>query len=163
MKKGNNYITPTGFKKLKDELEQLLLNERPELTKTIAWAASNGDRSENADYIYGKRRLREIDKRVRFLTQRIDAAILVNPQEIKSSKVQFGATVELTDENGISKTISIVGVDEIDTDKGHLSWKSPLGSSLIGKEEGDVVVVRTPKANIEYEILTINYKDIHEN
>ena len=162
-KKEKNYITPKGFKKLTDELEHLLRVERPELTKVIAWAAGNGDRSENADYIYGKKRLREIDKRVRFLTNRIDAAIVVNPVEITSVKVQFGATVALVDEDGNEKRISIVGIDEINTVLGHLSWKSPLGSSLLGKLAGDSIVVRTPKGEVEYEIIEILYKDIHED
>lgn len=163
MHKEKNYITPIGFKKLVDELDHLVKIERPEITKTIAWAASNGDRSENADYIYGKKRLREIDKRIRFLKHRIDAAHVVNPVEIKSTKIQFGATVTLCDEEGVEKKISIVGVDEINTVKGHLSWKSPIGNSLIGKVEGESIVVRTPKGEIEYEILTIEYGDIHEN
>lgn len=161
--KEKNYITKKGLKKLQDELDQLLRVERPELTKVIAWAASNGDRSENADYIYGKKRLREIDKRVRFLTGRIDAAVVVEPDKIVAEKIQFGATVVLSDEDGNEKKISIVGVDEINTVKGHLSWKSPLGGSLIGKAEGDSVSVRTPKGEIEFEVIEITYRDIHED
>ncbi len=161
--KEKNYITPLGYKKLKDELDYLLRVERPEVTKTVAWAAGNGDRSENADYIYGKKRLREIDKRVRFLTSRLDAAHIVDPESITSVKIQFGATVTLTDEEGNEKTISIVGIDEINTEKGHLSWRSPIGSSLIGKAEGDSINVRTPKGEIEYEIIEIIYRNIHED
>lgn len=163
MNKEKNYITPIGHKKLKDELDHLLKVERPETTKVIQWAAGNGDRSENADYIYGKKRLREIDRRIRFLTDRLDKAIVVNPVEIVSEKIQFGATVEISDEEGNTKIISIVGVDEINTEKGHLSWRSPIGGSLIGKEEGDAISVRTPNGVLEYEIITITYKDIHED
>lgn len=158
-----NYITPQGFKKLQDELDYLVRVERPEVTKTVTWAAGNGDRSENADYIYGKKRMREIDKRVRFLTSRLDKAHQVNPLEITSIKVQFGATIELLDEEGNSKKFSIVGVDEIDIVKGHISWRSPIGNSLIGKTLGDNVVVKTPKGELEYEIIKIEYKEIHEN
>lgn len=158
-----NYITPKGFKKLQDELDYLVRIERPEVTKTVAWAAGNGDRSENADYIYGKKRMREIDKRVRFLTSRLDKAHQVNPIEITSLKVQFGATVELIDEDGNSKVFSIVGVDEIDIEKGHISWRSPIGSSLIGKGQGENIIVKTPKGELEYEIIKILYKEIHEN
>ena len=158
--KEKNYITPKGLSVLQAELQQLLNVERPEMTKTVAWAASLGDRSENAEYIYGKKRLREIDKRVRFLTQRIDCAVVVDPKSLKASKVQFGATVLIEDEEGHSKTISIVGVDEINTARGHISWRSPIGSSLIGKEVGDTIEVRTPKGLINYEIMEIIYKDI---
>lgn len=161
--KEKNYITPLGFKKLKDELGYLLRVERPEVTKTVAWAAGNGDRSENADYIYGKKRLREIDKRVRFLTSRLDAAHVVDPESITAIKIQFGATVTLTDEEGNEKRISIVGIDEINTEKGHISWRSPIGSSLIGKVEGESITVRTPKGEIDYEIIEITYRNIHED
>ena len=158
--KEKNYITPKGLKVLQDELHLLARVERPEVTRTVAWAASNGDRSENADYIYGKKRLREIDRRVRFLTLRIDLAVVVDPQSIKSEKVQFGASVELIDEDGTSKIISIVGVDEIDTSKNLISWRSPIGSSLIGKKVGDTIEVRTPKGIVSYDINVILYKDI---
>lgn len=155
-----NYITPKGMARLQDELHQLARIERPEVTKTVAWAAGNGDRSENADYIYGKKRLREIDRRVRFLTQRIDLAVVVDPAKIKTLRVQFGATVTLTDEEGDSRTIAIVGVDEINTSKGHISWRSPIGSSLIGKEVGDTIEVRTPSGLVAYEIMEIIYQEI---
>jgi transcription elongation factor GreB len=160
MVKEKNYITPKGMKALQDELHQLARIERPEVTKTVAWAASNGDRSENADYIYGKKRLREIDKRTRFLSNRIDCAIVVDPVSIKATCVQFGATVEIEDEEGERRVFSIVGVDEINTAKGHISWKSPIGSSLIGKETGDTIDVRTPKGTISYEIIGIHYRVI---
>ena len=162
MDKEKNYITPQGFKRLQDELHQLARIERPEVTKTVAWAASNGDRSENADYIYGKKRLREIDKRTRFLSARIDAAIVVDPVSIISSKVQFGATVTICDEDSEQeKTISIVGVDEITTDKNRISWRSPLGSSLISKEVGDTIIVKIPTGTKTYEIIKIVYISIN--
>lgn len=156
----NNYITPQGHKKLVDELENLLRVERPEVTKLVQWAASNGDRSENADYLYGKKRLREIDRRVRFLSQRLDAALVVDPASIKSEKVQFGATLQVSDEEGNSKTYSIVGVDEVDTAKGRISWQSPIGKSLIGKTIGDEVLVKIPAGEVTLEIVTINYHPI---
>ncbi len=158
--KEKNYITPKGFKVLQQELHQLARVERPEVTKTVSWAAGNGDRSENADYIYGKKRLREIDRRVRFLTQRIDAAVVIDPAGINTTKVQFGASVELLDDEGITKRISIVGVDEINTTKGLISWRSPIGSSLIGKEVGDTIEVQTPQGLVSYEIVVITYRDI---
>lgn len=158
--KEKNYITPKGMMVLQAELHQLVRIERPEVTKVVAWAASNGDRSENADYIYGKKRLREIDKRVRFLTLRIELAIVVDPTTIKTDKVQFGASVQIEDDEGNSKMISIVGVDEIDTAKGLISWRSPIGSSLIGKEVGDTIEVLTPKGKIAYEIVEIIYREI---
>lgn len=161
MNKEKNYITPRGFKRLQDELHQLARIERPEVTKTVAWAASNGDRSENADYIYGKKRLREIDKRVRFLSSRIDIAVVVDPTSVKSEKVQFGATVTIADEDdGLERVVSIVGVDEINTEKNQISWRSPLGSSLIGKVVGDTISVRIPIGTKSYEIIDIEYVSI---
>lgn len=160
MTKEKNYITPRGMEKLQKELDELLRIERPMVTKTVAWAASNGDRSENADYIYGKKRLREIDKRVRFLTSRIDLAVVVDPKSIHGDKVQFGATVSICDEEGIEKVVVIVGVDEINTEKGRISWRSPLGSSLIGKEVGDTIEVRTPTGVKSYEIIDLVYESI---
>lgn len=156
----NNYITPKGHQRLIEELEQLLRVERPEITKLVQWAASNGDRSENADYLYGKKRLREIDRRIRFLTGRLDAAVVVDPSEIKSSKVQFSATVQVMDENGISKTFTIVGVDEVDTAKGRISWQSPIGKSLLGKNEGEEVLIKIPAGEMTYEIVSITYQPI---
>jgi transcription elongation factor GreB len=159
--KEKNYITPKGFARLMEELTQLSRVERPEVTKTVAWAAGNGDRSENADYIYGKKRLREIDRRVRFLSSRIDKAVVVDPENVQSLKVQFGATVTVEDEDsGESKTISIVGVDEINTEKNQLSWRSPIGSSLIGKEVGDTITVEIPTGKKTYEIIEIIYVKI---
>ena len=158
MIKKSNYITPVGYNRLVNELNELLRVERPEITKLIQWAASNGDRSENADYLYGRRRLREIDRRIRFLTSRIDDSVIVDPSQTKSNKVQFGATVIISDEDGNEKTYTIVGVDEVDTSKGHLSWKSPIGSALLSKEEGDEATIRTPQGETVVEILKISYQ-----
>lgn len=156
----NNYISPKGHQKLVSELEDLLKRERPEITKLIQWAASNGDRSENADYLYGKRRLREIDRRIRFLNQRLDAAVVVDPTTIKSDKIQFGATVILMDEEGRKKRFTIVGVDEVDTAQGRISWQSPIGKTLLGKEVGDEVLVKVPAGEIVYEVLEVTYLPI---
>jgi transcription elongation factor GreB len=158
MMEKNNYITPLGHKRLLDELENLLKNERPEVTKLVQWAASNGDRSENADYLYGKRRLREIDRRIRFLTQRLDASVVVDPQKMNSNKIQFGATIELLDEEGKTKTFTIVGVDEVNTSLGRISWQSPVGKSLIGKSSGDEVLVKVPSGEVVYEVISVTYK-----
>ena len=160
MMEKNNYITPLGHKRLLDELENLLKNERPEVTKLVQWAASNGDRSENADYLYGKRRLREIDRRIRFLTQRLDASVVVDPQKMNSNKIQFGATIELLDEEGKTKTFTIVGVDEVNTSLGRISWQSPIGKSLIGKSSGDEVLVKVPSGEVVYEVISVTYKPI---
>lgn len=156
----NNYITPKGNQKLIDELQQLLRVERPEVTRLVQWAASNGDRSENADYIYGKRRLREIDRRIRFLSGRLDKAMVVDPAKTKSEKIQFGATVELLDEDGVKKSFTIVGVDEVDTAKGRISWQSPIGKTLLGKSRGDEVLVKIPTGEITYEVIAVSYKPI---
>ena len=156
-----NYITPNGLARLQAELNQLVRIERPEVTKTVTWAASLGDRSENADYIYGKKRLREIDRRTRFLASRIDKAVVVDPTLTKSDKVQFGATVTVEDEeDGSVKTFSIVGVDEISTEKNQISWRSPIGSSLIGKEVGDTILVKIPLGSKTYVIMKIIYAKI---
>ena len=155
-----NYITPKGFRLLQDEYDNLVRVERPEVTKIVTWAASLGDRSENADYLYGKKRLREIDRRTRFLSKRIELAVLVDPVTIISEKIQFGATVVLSDDEGIEKTISIVGVDEIDTKKNRISWRSPLGSSLIGFTVGDTIDVRIPQGQKSFEIIAIRYVEI---
>jgi transcription elongation factor GreB len=164
MIKEKNYITPKGFSRLQAELIQLVRVERPEVTKTITWAASNGDRSENADYIYGKKRLREIDRRVRFLTSRIDLAEVVDPEGQKSEKVQFGATVTLLESDSdeeVLKIVSIVGVDEICTENNQISWRSPLGSSLIAKEVDDTMSVKIPNGTKTYEIMKIVYVEIN--
>ena len=153
-------MTPGCYKKLITELEWLNREERPAVTKLVTWAASNGDRSENADYLYGKKRLREIDRRIRFLTQRLDASLVVDPSSIKSDKIQFGASVELLDEYGTTRNFTIVGIDEVDTDKGHISWQSPIGRALLGKNEGDEVRVIIPTGESNYEVVSIQYKSI---
>ena len=156
-----NYITPAGFKRLKDEALHLLDNERPELVKVIQWAASNGDRSENADYIYGKRRLREIDRRIRFLTKRLDSAVVVDPAaREQTDQVFFGATVTLTSGDGAENVYSIVGIDEADVSRGRISWISPLAKALIKAREGDTIVVRTPGGDESLEIVGVDYKEI---
>lgn len=139
-----NYVTPLGFEKLKEEYSELFNKERPKLVETVAWAASNGDRSENADYIYGKRRLREIDKRLKFLGDRLDNAEVVDPKLIKSDKVVFGATVTYSDEDEKSYTYQIVGEDEFDVKAGKISWKSPVASQLMGKKLNEEVVLKKP-------------------
>lgn len=152
-----NYITPHGMKNLKKELESLLKVERPKVVATVAWAASNGDRSENADYIYGKRRLREIDRRMGFLTKRIEAAQVVDPREHKTDKIVFGATITIEGESGVAKKYQIVGEDEIDTSGGKISWKSPMAKALLGKSEGDEVCVMKPKGEEWIEIVKIEF------
>ena len=159
MDKPINYITDKGYDKLLEELIHLQKIERPETTKIIAWAASNGDRSENADYIYGKKRLREIDRRVRFLSKRLENVKIINPIEIKSDTVLFGATVFFR-ENEEKKKLSIVGVDEVDINKGNISWRSPIGRALIGKKNGDLVEFNTPNGERELEVLEIIYMEI---
>ena len=160
-KSTKNYVTPAGFKRLKDEALQLLDKERPDLVKVVHWAASNGDRSENADYIYGKRRLREIDRRIRFLTKRLDAAVVVDPAVREATdQVFFGATVTLIHGSGEEKTYSIVGIDEADASSARISWISPLARALLKAHEGDSVVLRTPAGQEEIEIVTVEYRAI---
>jgi transcription elongation factor GreB len=155
-----NYITPEGFAMLEAEFNQLVKVERPELVKVVAWAAGNGDRSENGDYIYGKRRLRQIDARLRFLLQRIDQAEVVdNLAQAGSEKVFFGAWVTLYHlEQETEHHYRIVGQDELHVQKGYISWISPLAKSLLGKTLGDIVRVETPLGEDEYEILEVEYK-----
>lgn len=158
-----NYMTPSGFKKLKDEFSKLMNEERPELTKTIAWAAGNGDRSENADYIYGKRRLREIDRRIRFLTKRIENAEVIDPGQLNLDEVRFGATVTIQDaEEENKKTYTIVGIDEIDMSQNRISWTSPLAVALLKAQEGDVVHFRSPKGMRELEVIRIVYQSLND-
>lgn len=157
-----NYVTPAGFKKLKDEALHLIDKERPDLVKVVQWAASNGDRSENADYIYGKRRLREIDRRIRFLTKRLDAAVVVDPAtRDPTDQIFFGATVGVLHENGEEKTYSIVGIDEADASRNLISWISPLARALLKAREGDVVVLRSPSGEEEIEITSVDYCEIN--
>lgn len=152
-----NYITPPGAEKLRAELRKLLNETRPKLTEVVQWAASNGDRSENADYIYGKKRLREIDRRIRFLTKRLEAAEIVDPSQQKSDRVHFGATVLIKSEEDVEKTYSIVGIDEADVKNGRISWISPLAKALLNHKVGEWITVKTPKGEEEYKILSITY------
>ena len=156
-----NYITPAGHQRIKDELLHLLDVERPTIVKTVAWAASNGDRSENADYQYGKKRLREIDRRIYFLTKRLDDAVVVDPATREATdQIFFGATVTYADETGQETTISIVGVDEVDMDKGHVSWISPIAKALIKAREGDTVKLQTPTGIKDVDILSVIYQKL---
>jgi transcription elongation factor GreB len=156
-----NYITPQGYARLKTELTKLLDVERPDLVKTISWAASNGDRSENGDYIYGKKRLREIDRRIHYLNKRLDSAEVVNPAKRgDSAQIFFGATVTYAYVRGgkDERTVTIVGVDEVDTKKGMVSWLSPIARSFLKKRSGDVVLLATPSGEAEIEIIGVRYR-----
>jgi transcription elongation factor GreB len=162
--KVKNYITPGGLQRLKDEHAFLLNRERPAVTQVVAWAAGNGDRSENADYLYGKRRLRQIDSRIRFLGKRIDSAEVVDPAAPRTGaaavRVFFGATVTYEDAAGATHVVSIVGVDEVDLDRRYISWMSPLGRALMKSAAGDRVVLRAPKKTEPLEILDVEYSAI---
>ena len=155
-----NYITPEGYERLCAELKEIKYTERPKVTELVAWAASLGDRSENADYLYGKKKLRELDKRIRFLTKRIDSAEVVEYTKNKSEQIFFGATVTVLDEEGSEKIYHIVGADEMDADRGKISWVSPLANALFKAVVGDFVEFRTPSGVRELEILTITYEKI---
>lgn len=156
-----NYITPQGHAALEAEFTQLLKIERPEVVRVVSWAAGNGDRSENGDYIYGKRRLRQIDSRLRFLMQRMDAAVIVDPAtQVGLEKVFFGAWVTLYSLDRDSEhTYRIVGQDELEPTKGWISWVSPLAKAMLGKQVGDVVRVQTPTGEDEYEIQEVSYRE----
>ena len=161
-----NYMTPGGFARMKDELEHLVQKERPELVATVAWAAGNGDRSENGDYIYGKKRLREIDRRIRFLIRRLDNAEVVDAaahRDEGSDQVFFGATVTLRSAKDGERTVSIVGVDEIDTARGYISWVSPMARALLKAREGDTVTLHTPGGVDELEIVRVRYVPLATN
>jgi len=159
-----NYITPGGLQRLQDEHHFLVTKERPAVTAVVTWAASNGDRSENADYQYGKRRLRQIDGRLRFLGKRIEAAVVVDPETPRSGqaaeRVFFGATVRYANSEGAERVVSIVGVDEIDLDRNHISWVSPLGRALLKSTEGDTVVLHAPGGTEHLEIVEVVYQRI---
>ncbi len=156
-----NYITPQGMKRLKEEALNLIDHERPELVKVIQWAASNGDRSENGDYIYGKKRLREIDKRIRFLTKKLDAAVVIDPSTREhTDQIFFGATVTVERESGATQTVSIVGIDEADAKQGLISWVSPLAKSLFKARVGDSVTLRSPKGDEELYVVSVDYREI---
>jgi transcription elongation factor GreB len=160
------YITPSGLERLKDEHRFLLTRERPAVTEVVAWAASNGDRSENADYQYGKRRLRQIDGRIRFLTKRIEAAEVVDPEAPRAGQARakprafFGATVRYANAAGVSRVVSIVGTDEIDLDRNHISWVSPLGRALMKSAAGDSVVLQLPGGTENLTVLEVCYERI---
>ena len=147
-----NYITPTGLEKLRLEYTELLHRERPKVVETVAWAASNGDRSENADYQYGKKRLREIDRRLHFLQKRMEASEVIDPIKMESERIVFGATVTIEDENGNHKSYQIVGEDEFNIAQNKISWKSPVAKALLGKVVGDEVKIIKPKGE---DIVTI--------
>jgi transcription elongation factor GreB len=159
-----NYMTPGGFARLKGELATLVEQERPSVVAVVSWAAGNGDRSENGDYIYGKKRLREIDRRIRFLIRRLDNAEVVDPSARRDAdnedQVFFGATVTVRGREGEERTISIVGVDEIDTARGYVSWVSPIARALIKAREGDIVTLKTPGGAEELEILSVRYEPL---
>lgn len=156
-----NYITPAGFARLKQELAHLVEKERPDLVQTVAWAASNGDRSENGDYLYGKKRLREIDRRIRYLIKQLDnAEVVASSGREDTEQIYFGATVRIRNQQGIEKTHSIVGVDEIDTEKGFISWLSPMARALLKAREGDTVTLRTPAGSEELQILEVRYQEL---
>jgi len=155
---GKNYITPAGFARLRAELLQLMDDERPKVVEAVHWAAKNGDRSENGDYIYGKKRLGEIDRRIRYLTKRLESAEVVDPERQRHLKqVFFGATVTYADASDGEKTISIVGVDEADIEKNRVSWISPVARALMKAREGDTVEVRTPGGLERIEVVAIRY------
>jgi transcription elongation factor GreB len=162
--KVKNYITPSGLQRLKDEHKFLLNKERPAVTKVVSWAASNGDRSENADYQYGKRRLRQIDNRIRFLDKRIDAAEVVDPETPRkgqaAERVFFGATVRYATAGGTERVVSIVGTDEVDLKRGYISWVSPLARALMKAEAGDRVVLQAPGGTEHLEVLDVSYERI---
>jgi transcription elongation factor GreB len=157
-----NYITPGGLQRLRDELRFLLTRERPAVTQIVAWAASNGDRSENADYQYNKRRLRQIDRRIHYLTKRIDAAEVVDPQAPRAGRaathVFFGATVRYANAAGAERVVRIVGVDEIDLERNHISWKSPLACALMKAGAGDRAVLHAPGGTEQLHVLEVRYE-----
>lgn len=156
-----NYITPAGHDRLRTELEHLVKRERPHVVEIVSWAASNGDRSENGDYIYGKRRLREIDRRIRFLSKRLDVAEVIDPlRQGDNDQIFFGATVTIVDTNGVENTYTIVGVDETDVSKGRISWISPLARALIKAREGDSIRFQSPVGVREIDILEVRYQVI---
>ena len=158
---GKNYVTPAGYARLRAELMELLDVERPKVVEVVSWAAKNGDRSENGDYLYGKKRLREIDRRIRFLTKRLDIAEVVDPSVHHGhDQVFFGATVTYANRHGAEKTVTIVGIDEADLDRGQVSWISPIARALRRAREGDIVELRTPAGPQRLEVLEISYPEI---
>lgn len=160
MSKQSNYITPEGARKLRDELTWLWKEERPRVTQGVSDAAAEGDRSENAEYIYGKKRLREIDRRIRFLTQRLDALTVVDDPPPATDKVFFGAWVRLENEDGDEVSYRLVGPDETDAARGHISLDSPMGKALLGRREGDEVHVRRPAGDAVFTVLEVSYQSL---
>ncbi len=155
---GKNYITPAGYARLRAELVALIDNERPRMVETVHWAASNGDRSENGDYLYGKKRLREIDRRIRFLTKRLEIAEVVDPRvHHGKDQVFFGARVRYADDAGTERTVRIMGIDEADSAQGDVSWVSPIARTLLKAREGDVLQLPTPEGVHEIEVLAVEY------
>jgi transcription elongation factor GreB len=152
-----NYMTPAGYRRLHEELTRLWKEERPQMVTTVAWAAGNGDRSENGDYIYGKRRLREIDRRMRFLSKSLDSAVVVDNSGRAPDRVFFGATVTIAHADGETRTLTIVGTDELDAGGERVSWRSPLATALLKARVGDTVVVRTPVGPERVEVTAIRY------
>ena len=153
-----NYMTPAGYKRLREELMALLDVERPKVVETVSWAAKNGDRSENGDYLYGKKRLREIDRRIRFLTKRLEIAEVTDPSvHHGSDQVYFGATVTYADETGEERTVTILGIDEAESSQHQVSWISPIARALLKSREGDVVKLVTPGGVHEVEVLEVRY------
>jgi transcription elongation factor GreB len=158
-----NYITPEGHRRMQDELRRLLNEERPKTVEIVSWAAGNGDRSENGDYLYGKKKLREIDRRIRFLTKRLESAEIVDPaRQTRRDQVFFGATVTYAASDGAEKTVTIVGIDEVDPDHGRVSWISPIARALLKAHEGDIVDLRTPSGIEPIEIVEIRYGAVAE-
>ncbi len=155
--RGPVLITSAGAKRLRDELRDLRTRQRPEVTAVVSWAAGNGDRSENGDYLYGKKKLREIDRRIRFLSKRLESVQVINPAEVSSEQILFGATVTVLDGDDRERIFVIVGIDEVDIDKGHISYASPIGAALLKARVGDVVQYRTPRGIQEIEVINISY------
>ena len=153
-----NYMTSAGHRRLQQELQQLLREERPKMVEVVAWAAGNGDRSENGDYLYGKKRLREIDRRIRFLSKRLESAEVVDPsRQTRRDQVFFGATVTYANRLGAENTVTIVGIDEADLERGQVSWISPIARALLKAQEGDIVELRTPAGIEPIEVIDIRY------
>jgi transcription elongation factor GreB len=155
-----NYITPGGFRRLQEELARLWKVERPPVVATVTWAAGNGDRSENGDYIYGKRRLREIDRRIRYLSKSLDRAVVVDNAGQTHQRVRFGATVTILSETGEEREVTIVGVDELDSGDARVSWRSPLARSLLAAQVGDTVTLHAPRGAERLEIVAVRYDDL---
>jgi len=155
-----NYITPAGHRRLTEELTRLWKVERPAMVSTVAWAASNGDRSENGDYIYGKKRLREIDRRIRYLSKSLDSAVVVDNAGKAQERVFFGATVTYQRESGEERQVTIVGIDELDSGSTRVSWRSPLASALLKAKGGDTVTLRTPQGPEQLEIIAVRYERV---